>query len=262
MVVEIEIKGNAGILHSELSSIVLNASGTKGPLMDTLILRVEKDKMYSKMATEGEVVVVVYETNQFDTTGVGQITISASDLLRRIKLFPTNEIITISIKDQDVMIKGKTRRAKLRLTDTKYAKWYEKDLKTDKGMIVFRNGQKPTTQVKVKGSELNTIPEIEGEVGLGIYNFVFSSKGSHGYVGDLADPSTKPIRQEIIAVVEGEDAKVSFSSGARELLSILSNEEWLIGAQTNAPMFFYQKTAKRSIMYLIAPMVGNTNAEE
>lgn len=260
--VEIDIKGNAGTLLKEISSIVLNASGSKDPLMDTLILRVEKNKLISKMATQGEVCVVIYETDQFDLKGEGQITISSSDLLRRIKLFPQDEIITISVKDQDVMVKGKNRRAKLRLTDAKYAMWYEKDLKIDQGMVVFRNGQKPSTQIKLKGSELNTIPEIESEVGLGVYNFVFNSGKSYSFVGDLSDPSTKPIRQEINATVEGEEAKASFSSGAKELLSILNDNEWIIGAQTNAPMFFYQKTSKRTVAYLLAPMVGSVNAEE
>lgn len=253
---QLVIKGKSSRLVEEFSMLTMLASGSKAPYMETLFIKMKDGIMESRMISVGNVCTVLYRSKEFELEGDGDVIINASDFIRRLKLFGSEEIITVTIEDKNVKLIGNKITSRLQQTDERYSSWLDKDLQTEGGMIIFgKTKKKPSTIVKLKGSELNSLPSLEKEVGVDIYNIHFENDNSYGFVGDLTDPSTKPIRLDIEADVEGPVADVVLAGGAYELLSSLNNETWLIGAQTNAPMWFSQQNKKHQIAYMISPMI-------
>lgn len=249
-----KLQGKAGDFLEEFLSVVLKVSGAKEALIPNLTLKIENETIEARMASKGEVCVVLYKSKTFDIDGEGMIILEANDILSRLSLYPKDEKIEIKIEGKDVIITGEKLTSRLRQTDVSYKNWYDKKIKTEKGMILFKSGAQPSAKVKIKGSELSVLPAIEKIVDIGVYNLHFSPKESFGYVGDLADPTTKPIKQIFDAVVKGKAADVTLSYGARELFSNLNDDEYLLGAETNTPIWLTQKRGKCKIAYLLAPM--------
>lgn len=253
------IEGKAGRLVEEISLLTLYVSGSKVPYMETLILKLDKDTIESRMMSAGNVCTVLYKSKEFKIKGKGIITLESIDLIKRLKLYPADDNISIEVDNNNVTIKGSKITSKFKQTDSQYCKWLKKDINVEDGMIVYGSTKKkPATKVILNGSELNQLPRFEKEVGVNLYNIHFEKGKSYGFVGDIADPSSKPIIQTIEAEIEGPEADISLAGGASEVFGSLNNEEWMIGTENEAPLWIIQRNKNHMIAFFVAPMASTS----